>query len=286
MGESQGAAKTGLMQSPRADLEKRSASLVRRGLQLLSSENTRAVFFPSDCSIGRVFAADNRNLASNEESSNIDLGNARGRILVPADCELELYLDTEGPADFSRLIELKPNDLQNIVVHPRCVVKDYDLQYLRPLSGLLRLSLNCQFDISNVGLNYVAGLTSLRYLDMTMAYGVTSGGLKNLARMQQLEHLILLGTRLDDKAVAPLGMLTSLKYLNLEHTYISKQGVAALQVLLKECLIMHKERPRGKVEEEMSQIGSDREGEARADPNRKSLSERVRQLGGIRPSDV
>src|SRR5688572_8979083 len=115
-----------------------SSNLVRRGLVSVLSQNPRVVSFPSECSIGRLFAIDNRDGAAGEEGdSNVEIGEARGRIHVPAGWDLELLLDDEGPADFSGLFSLKPHDLQNLVVHPRCVVVDSDLKSIMKLTGLL-----------------------------------------------------------------------------------------------------------------------------------------------------
>jgi hypothetical protein len=247
---------------------------------MISLQQQRTVYFPSGSSIGHVSAADNRNLGSKDECPSIDLGAARGRIVVPAGWDLELYLDAEGRADLSGLSGLKPNDLQNLVVHPRCVVMDSDLRYVRQLTGLLRLSLNCQFDISDAGIDYISHLSSLRYLDITMASGLTDEGLKKLRGMRQLEYLILLGTSLDSKSVGPLGMLRSLKYLNLENTFITEQEVTRLLVLLEGCSIVHKHRPTRIEEKRIERVNYSKE-----DSNRKSLSQRVRELGGIGPSD-
>ncbi len=283
MNEDEEPAKSNLIQQPRSDLAKRSDYLVKRGLHLLASSEQRTVFFPSGSSLGWVSAADNRNLVSDDDRPSIDLGEARGKKVIPAGWDLELYLDTDGPADLSSLLVLKPNVLQNLVVHPRCVVMDSDLTYIGQLTGLLRLSLNCQFEISDAGLNHIRNLTSLRYLDLTMAAGVTGDGLKMLSNMPQLEHLILLGTKLDDNAVGPLGILTSLKYLNLEYTHISQQGVDILKGLIEDSSIAYSHRPKRENEGSIGRV--ERPESSRSASSQKSLSEKVRELGGIRPSD-
>ena len=299
-----------LVQSANRGLTSNSG-LVRRGLDSLMVPQPRFVYFPTRGSLGRLFVQDNRSIGSTEDQESRELGEACGRVEVPDGLDLELLIEEGGTADFSPLALLQPNDLQNLVVHPICRVRDSELKHLTSLAGLLRLSLNCQFDISDLGLKYISGLTAMRYLDLTMASGVTSGGLKHLRHMRDLECLILLGTKVDDEAIEHLRILTSLKYLNLEHTHISDGGAETLKASLTGSSVAHKHRAKKdayesvKVGEFIRAVELDaagvkkdysikrhanegkkktgRVGVLRSDPTTNSLSEEVRARGGLRP---
>lgn len=261
----------------------RNSGLLRRGLDSLMVPQPRFVYFPTRGSLGRLFVQDNMNIGSAEDQDGRELGEACGRVEVPDGLDLELLIEDGGTADFSPLALLQPNDLQNLVVRPICRVRDSELKHLRSLAGILRLSLNCQFDISDLGLKYISGLTAMRYLDLTMASGVTSDGLKNLRNMRDLEYLILLGTEVDDEAIEHLRSLTSLKYLNLEYTHISENGAETLKGSLKESSVVHKHRAKKEAYERVGKKIAGRVGVPRSDPTTNSLSEEVRARGGMRP---
>jgi len=70
---------TSLVSSSSKSLVTRSSGLAKRGLELLSSQKDRTIYFPEDRSIGILYIRDIDKPGSDWE----ELGEARGNITVP-----------------------------------------------------------------------------------------------------------------------------------------------------------------------------------------------------------
>ncbi len=118
------------------ELTTRSSALVRRGLEALTSQQTRIIRFPADRSMGTLYIPAPSGHWEEEE----DLGEARGDVRVPAAKPVGLRVSDEAATDLSPLATLEPNDLQEINLSCRHMNED-QLIHLRGLTGLTYITL-------------------------------------------------------------------------------------------------------------------------------------------------
>ena len=128
--------KSGLVSSGNRGLATRSSGLARRGLELLSSQQGRIIYFPADRSIGTLYVLDLYDPDSDWE----ELGEALGSIKVPMGKDLHLYVSKEAVTGFSPLSKLKPNDLQSL--HLPTDISDAELIHIQGLTGLRSLHIS------------------------------------------------------------------------------------------------------------------------------------------------
>ena len=97
----------------------------------------RAIIFPTDHSIGLLSV---RDWGSQIEDWTV-LGEARGKVTVPAGKELRLKVPSDYSGDISSLADLEPSDLQLLVLdNPR--IGDMHLVHLKGLTSLKLLNLS------------------------------------------------------------------------------------------------------------------------------------------------
>jgi hypothetical protein len=78
-------------------------------------------------------------------------------------------------------------------------------------------------------LKAIAGLRELRVLYLGYS-AITPDGLRTLSSLQKVERLGLQGcSRVDDAALAELSKWTNLRYLDIQETPVTEQGLAALR---------------------------------------------------------
>src|SRR3972149_11341978 len=93
---------TSLVSSGSKSLITRSSGLAKRGLELLSSRRERVIHFPTDRSMGTVYALD----LDNPDSEREELGEAKGIITVPMRMFVDLTVSEEAVIDLSPLSKL------------------------------------------------------------------------------------------------------------------------------------------------------------------------------------
>jgi internalin A len=104
------------------------------------------------------------------------------------------------------------------------------LIHLGALPQLERLSLNNNFNVSDVGLSHLSNLMTLQELSLNHTK-LTDKGVSDLAKLKNLERLDLGNTALTDKGMKILEQLTSLKELNISHTQVTDAGLEFLKDL-------------------------------------------------------
>lgn len=167
-----------------------------------SPASTRVVRFPWTKSAGILYV---RNWDSTDTREWRKLGNARGRVIVPAGKQLKLAIDYRKRRcfiDLTSLSRLGPGDLQ-----------------------VLDLSWTC---VSEAELGHIEGLTLLRTLDLHET-GVSDLGLAHLRNLSSLENLNLSATRISDNGLALLQHINSLQSLDLSFTPIGREGIQYLK---------------------------------------------------------
>jgi hypothetical protein len=94
----------------------------------------------------------------------------------------------------------------------------------RPVASVIEVNLTFT-KTTDADLKGLAALTRLHKLVLTQDAGVTGAGLKSLGGLQQLEHLELSGSALNDEGAGNVGALRSLKVLNVSATKISDAAI-------------------------------------------------------------
>jgi len=189
----------------------------------------RIVQFPKDRAVGRLKL---RDTSSDDDSDRgllslpgwVLLGQAQGDVSVPAgkDLTFEAYSDV---TDFSFLADLKPNDLQVLILSHEGI-SDGELVHLKGLTGLLGLDLGSTL-IKGPGLVHLARLTSLRNLSLFNTQ-VSDTALEHLSTLTSLMNLSLLKTQIEGPGLAHLKSLTSLVSLDLGSTPITDDSLVHL----------------------------------------------------------
>ncbi len=221
----------------------------------------RIVRFPKDRSLGRVGTYDwNAPLWTPQPPKGEKLGQARGDVVVPAGKQLVLMFaderrDDDAPIDLSPLDELRPTDLQALVIpfarfntkNVERLTRHASLRYLSlgPLSKVtdeslaplekmtwLEVLLLPEANVTDKGLVHLKNLTNLKKLTL---YGtaVTDRGLVHLKRMTQLKDLRLGFTEVTDVGLEHLYGITNLQYLQLWKTQIRGPGLVHLKQMSK-----------------------------------------------------
>jgi len=226
----------------------------------------RIVQFPKDRAVGRLKL---RDTSSDDDSDRgllslpgwVLLGQAQGDVSVPGgkDLSLEVYRDV---TDFSFLADLKPNDLQVLILSHK-EISDEELVHLKGLTGLLGLDLGSTLikgpglvhlaaltslrklslfntQVSDAALEHLSTLKSLKYLNLYITQ-VRGPGLKHLKSLNSLVRLDLAATPITNESLVHLAEMTWLKELELYDTDISNDGLAHLKPLrsLEELILGH-----------------------------------------------
>jgi len=200
----------------------------------------RTICFPADRSVGKLFVP-------RVEDSFWDtthhqpvywgnwgwdyIGEAKGKVTVPADAKLKLTLSAAGVNDLSWIADLGADDLYALSSAWTGRVTgtefgDAQLEQLRPLTGLRELVLP-ETRISDKGLRAIEGFSSLELLRLRSPR-IGNAGVAHVGKLTSLETLSLLGDRVSDKGLAHLTKLKSLKHLSLMIAKIRGPGMAHL----------------------------------------------------------
>ncbi len=223
----------------------------------------RVVYFPTDRSLGRLMIQDQSTeriietfhyWGTREDTDWDYLGQATGKVTIPAGKRLALYVSQDGWRDLSPLSNLKPDDLYMLTIYgqytggqlpdDRCMphiahltglkslnlgatnISDSGIKFTKDFKSLERLFLPQA--ITNKGLAQVAQLQSLKALQFYENH-VTNAGLAHLGRLTSLEELQLVGGRIGDAGPAHLAKLPSLRYLMLAGKNFTDAGLAHLR---------------------------------------------------------
>ena len=208
-------------------LEDRSKKENPAGTSKPASVKARILHFPEDRAVGDLKVRDAR---PDEDWDRgylslpgwALLGRAQGDVSIPAGEELRLEVSGDV-TDFSFLAELKPNDLQALLLsHSK--ISDEDLAYLNALTGLLALHLGST-PIEGTGLAHLTALTSLKELSLFNTQ-VSDAGLEHLSSLKSLKRLNLYVTQVRGPGLKHLQSLTSLVLLDLAATPITDAALA------------------------------------------------------------
>ncbi|MDQ3814506.1 MAG: hypothetical protein M3347_11215, partial [Armatimonadota bacterium] len=220
----------------------------------------REVTFPPKRSLGTLFvrrwgALDPTDISWDERFNFAHwkkLGEARGRVRVPAEQELALVISEAGRQDRSALAALRPNDLQSLHLSAR--VTDADLAHIQHLTGLRQLIIGNSPDLGDAGLAHLQDLASLellviwgcRQVDTGLGHlkgltalselalggmGLSNRAMDDLSQFPSLKRLHLLYDDAGDAGIASLGSLRSLDYLGLVGIDVTEAGIAGLKDL-------------------------------------------------------
>lgn len=202
--------------------------------------------FPEERSMGWVYS---RPKASVPEMSWRSLGEARGKIIIPAGMEARLDVAPEACADLTPLARLHGGAIM-MINFDRTAVTDSELAPLSALNSLQSLWLG-KTRLSDAGLSHLAKLKNLRELNLwgtqitdrgleklselsslerlSVRYcPITNAGLKSLSSLEKLTILDLEGTRVGPGVVKLLRPMKSLKVLNLGGTNMTSLEIARL----------------------------------------------------------
>ena len=129
----------------------------------ISNSSCRTVQFPNDRSLGILFIRDrSRTGWLGWAKLSRRLGEARGRILVPARKDVCLLIEREAMSDLSPLLELKAFDLQALVF-PLFSMNKESVFYIQLLTGLGLLRLEVSY-LTSDEVYYLQELRDLRWL--------------------------------------------------------------------------------------------------------------------------
>ncbi len=200
----------------------------------------RTIRFPADRSVGKLLVPRiEDSVWDSEHHQPVYWGNwgweyigeAKGKVAVPADAKVKLTLGAAEMSDLSWIADLGADDLYALSSAWTGRIAgtefgDAELEQLRPLTGLRELLLP-NSRISDKGLRAIADLSSLRLLLLRSAR-VGNAGVAHVAKLESLETLALHADRVSDKGLAHLTELKSLKYLSLMIAKIRGPGMAHL----------------------------------------------------------
>jgi Leucine-rich repeat (LRR) protein len=226
MGDEQELNETALALSGRHDLSTRSASIIRRGLSLVTTPPNRVLNFPDDRSVGTLFLYN----ANREFQGSID---AIGRVEIRRGIWAQFRVHYPE-YDISYLARLKWNDIQELDL-TGANVQDSDLNYIQGLTGLLSLQFN-RSHLTDSGFMYIANMTFLTELDLFCS---KASELTFLKRMRKLEKLYLKYCDVTDSGLANIQHLVSLRELDLRETLASAATVSILRKKLPNCKIKY-----------------------------------------------
>jgi Leucine-rich repeat (LRR) protein len=114
-------------------------------------------------------------------------------------------------------------------------VKDAELEHLKGLSKLRRLTLN-DTPITDAGLDHIKDLTSLQKLYLVDTK-ISDAGLERLKGLKGLQILSLAGTQVSDAGLEHLKELKELKEVFLYGTKVTDDGVKPLKEALPDLKI-------------------------------------------------
>jgi hypothetical protein len=216
----------------------------------------RTLVFPDDRSLGKVSVGDPG--AKGKEVWKA-LGEAKGKVEIPAGKAVSLRVSEEGAKDLSPLAKFKADDLQILSLRKIKPVDDKALENIKGLTGLQGLVLSGT-GITDAGVAVVKEMKDLEWLDISNVK-ITGAALENLKELKNLKRLDLAGSRINDaglanlkdltkletlyinrnRSVGDLGMghlagLKSLKELSIASTRVTDKGLEALKDLPLETL--------------------------------------------------
>lgn len=186
----------------------------------------RVLRFPENASVGTLvmrdwrFATDPLGRAASAWQS---LGEARGRVTVPAGKEVQLTIAPGQIAQLPALRRLGPNDIQALNMN-RCAIQDADLSHIAHLTGLFVLSID-DTPIGPEGYRMLRRLTSLRDVSIIdTELGET--GREFIGRQQYLTGIDADRADLTDAWLIDLPPLENLTFLSLDDTPgITDEGI-------------------------------------------------------------
>ncbi|MBT6498245.1 MAG: SUMF1/EgtB/PvdO family nonheme iron enzyme, partial [Planctomycetaceae bacterium] len=117
-------------------------------------------------------------------------------------------------------------------------VTDASTDVIAGLEGLRRLRLN-GMPITDAGLNALSDLPNLTALYLGHCEQISEIGLGHLQSLKFLQQLELHDTAIGDEAVAQIGQLKTLRFLDLRKTNVTESGAAQMEELLPMCAILH-----------------------------------------------
>jgi len=182
----------------------------------IPENKVRTVHFPDNVSLGSLSIGKLQSLNTNWWGDWQHIGLARGRITIPTDKSLHMYIKGDALEHLSYLSELSPSDIQVITMED---IEDEDLKYISNLTGLKQLTLHIlpesEKNFSGEGLAYLANLTTLESLNI-YRFKIKDEQLQYLSSLKGLRRLgIFSGDSITDTGLKVLKKLPSLEQLAL-----------------------------------------------------------------------
>ncbi|HNP95872.1 MAG TPA: hypothetical protein PKJ63_09585 [Cyclobacteriaceae bacterium] len=196
----------GLVPSGKRELSTDKSNLYHRGLGLLGNlkKKTCTINFPRDYSIGKLFIYDEDPHPAYRKMLVQEL-EAQGEISIPEGKYIELYITWDYPYCLSPISQLKPNDLDSLMIN-HGQVNDFELIH-------------------------VSRLTKLRNLSLVCCYAITESGFLKLQVLKSLEKLSVYGSLMGDEGLDHLHLLSSLQDLTITNARVSNHGLKSLKKL-------------------------------------------------------
>lgn len=211
-----------------------------------ATHDGRVIVFPADRSLGRLSVRD----AGTEGLTGwTELGEARGPIEIPPHKEAKLDIDDETYRNLPFLVQLGPDDLQEINIYPQNL-KDADLAYLAGFTGLKRLGLMGPVtgaglarlktmeslallwligtEVDDEGLAYLAALASLDTIYLWSNNRISGVGFRHFMEAERLRKLDFYRTPVNDEGAGYISQIPSLVELSLHYTEVTDIGLARL----------------------------------------------------------
>tara|TARA_R110001592_G_scaffold133873_1_gene349270 strand:+ start:110 stop:1453 length:1344 start_codon:yes stop_codon:yes gene_type:complete len=216
----------------------------------------RTLSFPSDVSLGTVFVRDwgyTANTQGEHSGSWNKVGEAKGKVEIPAGKEAQLTFSPSQISNVSALRRLGSNALQSLVMND-CAIGDNDLSNISHMTGLFLLSLD-NTQVGPQGFEKLYRLTSLREVSII---GTTLGepgrafignqtylasidadradlGNDWLTNLPAMENLIFLSLdeieNITDDGIQHISKHPNLQKLFLSYTNLTDVGLKSLQTL-------------------------------------------------------
>jgi len=186
----------------------------------------RTLRFPEEASVGRVATRDwgwASNPLGDHKQGWQDLGEARGKLTIPAGKEVRLTVNPGQEGQLSALRKLGPNALQALYMN-QCRLSNADMAHIGHLTGLFDMSID-DTPIGPDGYAHLMRLTSLRVVSI-ISTTLGDTGRQFIGQQPYLTDIDADRADLGDDWLIGLPPLEDLRFLSLDDTtHVTDKGI-------------------------------------------------------------